>query len=74
MGVFKRKNSERKSEAKKARDTFNSKRINPINKRLGISSSAPREKIVFELNKIKGNPKLLNQLKITDSDLKEYGL
>ena len=74
MGFYKRKNAGRKLEAKKAKVIFNSDSINPINKRLGISSNAPREKIIFELNKIKGNVRLLKQLKITDSDLKEYGL
>ena len=74
MGFYKRRVQGRKAEAKKAKVTFNSNRINPINKRLGISSAAPREKIIFELNKIKGNERLLKQLKITDKDLKEYGL
>lgn len=74
MGYFKRKPSGRKAEAKKARQIFNSNRINPITKKLGISSSAPREKIIFELNKIKGNARLMKQLKVTDKDLKEYGV
>ena len=74
MGFYKRKPYGRKAEAKKAKDTFDSDRINPINKRLGISSNTPREKIIFELNKIKGNERLMKQLKITESDLKEYGI
>jgi len=72
--MFKRKSSGRKAEAKKAKKIFNTDNINPINKRLGISSNAPKEKIVYELNKIKGNKRLLKQLSITESDLIRYGL
>jgi len=73
--MFKRKSSGRKAEAKKAKKVYhqNSDREEFIKNRLGISSASPRDKVIFELNKIKHKPRLLKQLKITESDLKVYG-
>ena len=42
--------------------------------KLGISSDAPREKIIFELNKLKHKDNLRRILKLTDANFKQYGI
>jgi hypothetical protein len=73
MSFLKRKPEDRKKEAKKSKQVFNSNDIQGIRNKLGISSTAPKEKIIFELNKVRHKKDLLKSLKITDADLKEYG-
>ena len=45
-----------------------------LNKKLGISSDAPREKIIFELNKLKYKVSLRKILNITQDDYNTYGI
>ena len=45
-----------------------------LNKKLGISSNAPREKIIFDLNKLKHKENLRKILNITDDDYNTYGI
>ncbi len=74
MTLFKRRPEARKEEAYVARNThFDSSTTQSIANKLGISSSGVnKEKIIYELNKIKNKPHLLKLLKISDKDLKDY--
>lgn len=71
MSYFKRKNKERKEETVKIVNVYD---ITKVTNKLGISSDAPREKIIFELNKLKNKRDLRNTLKLTDKDFKDYGI
>ena len=75
MSFLKRKPEDRKKEAAKSKKVYNqhSDREEDIKNKLGISSSSPKEKVIFELNKVRHKKDLLKSLKITDADLKEYG-
>ena len=74
MTLFKRRPEARKEEAYVARNRdFDSSTVQSISNKLGISSSGVnKEKIIYELNKIKNKPHLLKLLKISDKDLKDY--
>ena len=74
--VFRRKTKERVIEAKRATKVYDQykDREEDVRNKLGISSSAPYEKIVFELNKIKGKRDLKRILHITDEDLERFGI
>lgn len=71
--LFKKKSEERKVEAKKAKAVFNSDDFTSINKKLGLRSNAPREKIIFELNRLK-NPRTRKALGLTEQDFKQFGI
>lgn len=71
--LFKKKSEERKVEAKKAKTVFNSDDFTSINKKLGLRSNAPREKIIFELNRLK-NPRTRKALGLTEQDFKQFGI
>ena len=73
MSFFKRKVEERKVEASKAKKVFNSENFTSINRKLGLRDSAPKEKIIFELNRLK-NPRTRKQLGLTDEDFKKFGI
>ena len=65
------------AEAERAKKVYNqyADRDEDIANKLGISShGANRDKIKFELTKIKNKPKLMDRLGITSKDLKLYGL
>jgi hypothetical protein len=71
--IFKKKSEERKVEAKKAKAVFNSDDFTSINKKLGLRANAPKEKIVFELNRLK-NPRTRKALGLTEQDFKQFGI
>ncbi len=74
---FKRKPEERKKEAKKAKDKYvDSSELQNIANRLGISQhGANKEKIVFELHRLKSKSKATwNALNLTDKDFKKFGV
>lgn len=82
MGIFskerkyKRKPKARIIVAAKAETIYNQyeDRTEDISNKLGISSGVPREKIIFELNKLKNKQDLRKILKLTDEDFKRFGI
>ena len=76
MSLFKRKPKKRKTEAKKAKEKYvdSSEHQNLCN-RLGLRQDAPREKIIFELNRLKWKSKgTWDALKLTEKDFEDFGL
>lgn len=76
MSLFERRPKGRLVEAKKAKEKhFNSSDIQNIRNRLGLRSNAPKEKIVFELNRLKGKSKATwDSLKLTKEDFEKFGV
>ena len=76
MSVFKRKPKARKAEAKKAKKKYvdSSEHQNLCN-RLGLRQDAPREKIIFELNRLRYKSEATwKALKLTEKDFEDFGL
>ena len=73
MSFLKRKVEERKVEAEKAKKIFDAGKFTSINRKLGLRDDAPKEKIIFELNRLK-NPRTRKQLGLTDEDFKKFGI
>ena len=73
---FKRKPEERKKEAKKAKDKYvDSSEYQDIRNRLGLRNDAPKEKIVFELHRLKTKSKATwNALNLSEKDFKKFGV
>jgi len=73
---FKRKPEERKKEAKKAQDKYvDSSEYQDIRNRLGLTSTAPKEKIVFELHRLKTKSKdTWKALNLSEKDFKKFGV
>ncbi len=69
--VFRRKT--RKIEAKQVCPD-NTDRGEDVRNKLGISSTAPAEKVIFELNKVKGKPSLRKDLGLIDEDFEQFGM
>ena len=79
MSLFKRGISgkhTRKTEEKKAKKKHvTSSDYQDIRNRLGLRSDAPKEKIVFELNRLKGKSRTTwKVLKLTEADFKKFGI
>ncbi len=79
MSLFKRRTKgtvTRKTEAKRAEKKYvTSSDFQNIRNRLGLRSDAPKEKIVFELNRLKGKRRTTWQsLKLTEADFKKFGI
>ena len=76
MIEFKRKPKKRKSEAKRAKKKYvDSSEFQNICNRLGLRQDAPREKIIFELNRLKfKSERTWNTLKLTKQDFEDFGL
>ncbi len=76
MSVFKRKPKKRKTEARKAKEKYvNSSEHQNICNRLGLRQDAPREKIIFELNRLRYKSEATwKSLKITKKDFEDFGL
>ena len=74
--LFKRKPEERKKEAKKAQDKYvDSSEYQDIRNRLGLRNDAPKEKIVFELHRLKTKSKATwNALNLSEKDFKKFGV
>jgi len=77
---FKRKPEERKKEAKKAKEKFKEQYPDipdypNIRSRLGLRSNAPKEKIVFELHRLKTKSKATwFALNLSEKDFKKFGV
>ncbi len=73
---FKRKPEERKKEAKRAQDKYvDSSEYQDIRNRLGLRSNAPKEKIVFELHRLKTKSKATwKALNLSEKDFKKFGV
>jgi len=73
---FKRKPEERKVEAKRAQDKYvDSSEYQDIRNRLGLRNDAPKEKIVFELHRLKTKSKATwNALNLSEKDFKKFGV
>jgi len=73
---FKRKPEERKKEAKKAKDKYvDSSEYQNIRNRLGLRNDAPKEKIVFELHRLKTKSKdTWKALNLSEKDFKKFGV
>ena len=73
---FKRKPEERKIEAKKAQDKYtDSSEYQDIRNRLGLRNDAPKEKIVFELHRLKTKSKdTWKALNLSEKDFKKFGV
>jgi len=73
---FKRKPEERKKEAKRAQDKYvDSSEYQDIRNRLGLRSNAPKEKIVFELHRLKTKSKdTWKALNLSEKDFKKFGV
>ena len=70
--MFKRKPTERKTEAKRATKNISSNIKDTVGAKLGINRAGRNiDKIAFEINR---NRKYLKQWGITDDDLKQLGL
>ncbi len=79
MSLFKRRTSgkvTRKTEAKRAEKKYvTSSDFQNIRNRLGLRNGAPKEKIVFELNRLKGKRRTTwESLKLTEADFKKFGI
>ena len=76
MSVFRRKPKKRKTEAKRAKKEYvDSSEFQSIRNRLGLRNNAPKEKIVFELNRLKGKSRTTwKVLKLTEADFKKFGI
>ncbi|HEC64676.1 MAG TPA: hypothetical protein ENI23_05250 [bacterium] len=73
---FKRKPEERKKEAKKAQDQYiDSSEYQDIRNRLGLHNDAPKEKIVYELQRLKCKSEATwKALQLTEKDFKKFGV
>ena len=77
---FKRKPEERKKEAKKAKEKFKEQYPDipdypNIRNRLGLRNDAPKEKIVFELHRLKTKSKATwDALNLSEKDFKKFGV
>ena len=76
MNLFERRPKGRLLEEKKAKEKhFDSSDIQNIRNRLGLRSTAPKEKIVFELNRLKAKSKATwDALKLTKEDFEKFGI
>ena len=79
MSLFKRRTRgkvTRKTEASRAEKKYvTSSDFQNIRNRLGLRSDAPKEKIVFELNRLKGKSRTTwKVLKLTEADFKKFGV
>jgi len=75
LSFYERKPKGRLREEKKAKEIFNSSDIQDIRNRMGLRSNAPREKIVYELKRLKGKSKATwDALNLTEKDFKDFGL
>ncbi len=76
MSAFRRKPKVRKTEAKRAKVKHedSSDHQNLCN-RLGLRQDAPREKIIFELNRLRYKSEgTWDALKLTEKDFEDFGL
>ena len=73
---FKRKPEERKIEAKKAKDQYiDSSEYQDIRNRLGLRNDSPKEKIVYELQRLKcKSESTWKTLQLTEKDFKKFGV
>ena len=79
MSLFKRGTTgkhTRKTEEKRAKKKYvTSHDFQNICNRLGLRRDAPKEKIVFELNRLKGKSRTTwKSLKLTEEDFKKFGI
>ncbi|KKK82052.1 hypothetical protein LCGC14_2807220 [marine sediment metagenome] len=77
---FKRKPEERKIEAKKSKEQFKEQYPDipdypNIRNRLGLRNDAPKEKIVFELHRLKCKSEATwKALQLSEKDFKKFGV
>jgi len=76
LRIFKHKPRARKVEAKKARvKHVTSYDFQNLRNRLGLRQNTPREKIIFELNRLKWKSEATwKALNLTEKDFEEFGL
>lgn len=79
MSVFRRRvkgKVTRTTEEKRAKDKYvDSSEFQSIANRLGLGSDAPKEKIIFELNRLKNKSQATwNALKLTKKDFEDFSL
>jgi len=76
LSLFKRRPKGRSAEEKKAKKKYpTSSDYQNIRNRLGLRSDAPKEKIIFELNRLKFKSEgTWNALKLTKKDFEDFGL